>query len=92
MRDLPPLFRTFRLAWKPTEVKNITMHTFFSVSSKENSRMPKLWSTQVRMANTRPPTTGAGMQKVSRNLIFFRRKAPRNSTRTATATVWYIST
>ena len=39
-RLTPPLFSTFRLAWKPTEVKNITIHTVFSVSSKDISMTP----------------------------------------------------
>ena len=39
-RLMPPLLSTFRLAWKPTEVKNMTMHTFFSVSSKASSITP----------------------------------------------------
>jgi hypothetical protein len=37
---LPPLFSTLRFAWKPTEVKNITMQTSFRISSNANSATP----------------------------------------------------
>ena len=36
----PPLFNTFKFAWKPTEVKKNTMHTSFKISSNENSAIP----------------------------------------------------
>ena len=87
----PPARSTFTLAWNPTDVKNITMQTFFSVSSKLNSTIPNTNSRQDATAKMIPPTTGAGIQKVSRKRILFFRNPPRNRTPTAIARVWYMS-
>ena len=38
--DLPPLFKTLRFAWNPTDVKKNTIQTSRKVSSKENSAIP----------------------------------------------------
>ena len=88
---IPPLFSTLKLAWKPTEVKKIIMQMVFNVSSKLNSSKWSPWRTQDRMENTSPPTTGAGIQKVSRAWMCIFRKTPRYKTPTARARVWYIS-
>lgn len=43
------------------------------------------------IANINPPTTGDGIQNVSRNFIRFFKNAPKNNTATAIPSVWYIS-
>ena len=40
IKDFPPLFKTFKFAWKPTDVKKNTMQTSLKVSSNENSAKP----------------------------------------------------
>ena len=42
------------------------------------------------IATIRPPTTGAGMQNVSRKRILFLRNCPRRRTPTAIASVRYL--
>ena len=91
MSDLPPALSTLMLAWKPTDVKKSTMHTVRIVSSNESSTTPPTYRMHETMAKIRPPMTGAGMQKRSKNLTFLRMKLPSAKATTAKAMAWNMS-
>ena len=63
------------------------MQTFLRVSSKLISIISSAYNTQNITANTIPPTTGAGIQKVVKNFILSFKSTPIKSASTATATV-----
>ena len=84
---MPPLLIIRILAWKPTEVKKITMHTFLSVSSNTNSTIPVVYKIQEITAKRSPPTTGDGIQNLSRTAMRRLRSLPANSIMTAIAIV-----
>ena len=58
----PPLRRTRRSHWKPTEVKKAIMKKSRSVPSKWHSTPPNAYRERVSSEMISPPVTGAGMQ------------------------------
>ena len=86
----PPFISRGMLTVKPTVVKNITMKTVSNVLSKVTNAMPEAKRIVFRMANVRPPTSGAGIQNLLKMVILRVSTFPSQYMTAPRATAWYI--
>ena len=77
MDSNPPLFKTLKLAVKPTLAKKAVINKFCNVVSNVIVAILVSFNISITIAKTSPPTTGAGIQYFDRNFILVLRNFPK---------------